>query len=258
MALLVSSACSDPRLKAALLLSGPVGRGKSAPARLVQELLCINGINVAIDRDYGPGTQTGLDKYCSREGIPTVTQVNQALLDRLAQPLLRAVQPVAPAGTLGDTVVAVARQHVQEHPIEVGKANSGPWVRLYMRGLDGPDYLWCAGFVSYVVAAAAKAHGHAAPVTYTFSCDAIANEAKRKSKFVKRKSPAAAPPGSIFLVPSATNAADWIHTGIVTGIESAGTVFGTCEGNTNATGSRNGFEACARTRAAAKVDLVLL
>ena len=258
MTVLASSACVDPRLKSALALAAPVGRGKTKGARLVQELLGINGINVGIDGDYGSGTQTGLDDFCSREGIAAVTQVNQGLLDRLAQPLLRAVLPVAPAASLGDTIVAVARQHVKEHPIEVGKANSGPWVRLYMRGSDGPDFLWCAGFVSYIYAAAATAHGRASPITYTFSCDAIANEAKRKGKFVKRSSPAAAPPGSIFLVPSATHAADWIHTGIITGVQAGGTVFGTCEGNTNATGSRNGFEACARTRGAAKVDLVLL
>jgi hypothetical protein len=256
--LIPSAGCGDARLETELKVSTPIGLGKSKGARLVQELLAINGINVAIDRDYGPATQAGLDVFCNKQGIPEVTSVDQSLMDRLAQPLLRAIRPVRAKGSLGETIVAVAQQHVKEHPMEVGAANGGPWVRLYMKGRDGADFLWCAGFVSYIAAAAAKAQGVKSPITSTFSCDAIATEAKARKKYSKKISPSNAPPGSVFLVPSATNAADWIHTGIITGSSANRSVFNTIEGNTNQGGSRNGFEACARIRSCAKVDVVLV
>jgi hypothetical protein len=256
--MLTSAGCGDARLEKELKLKAPIGPGKSNGATLIQELLALNGINVAIDRDFGPATKAGLAAFCAKQGIPVVESVNQALMDRLAQPLLRAILPVAPKASLGETIVAIGERHVREHPIEVGGANGGPWVRLYMRGNHGPDYLWCASFVSYIVAAAARVHGQLSPVKYTFSCDAIANEAKSRGKYKKKMSPADAPPGSIFIVPSATNAADWIHTGIIARSTPAKTVFNTIEGNTNQGGSRNGFEACARIRACAKVDVVLL
>ncbi|HEY0085585.1 MAG TPA: hypothetical protein VGB65_06710 [Allosphingosinicella sp.] len=256
--MLTSAGCGDARLEKELKLHAPIGPGKSNGATLIQELLALNGINVAIDRDFGPATKAGLAAFCAKQGIPGVESVNQDLMDWLAQPLLRAILPVAPKATLGETIVAIGERHVREHPIEVGGANGGPWVRLYMRGNHGPDYLWCAGFVSYILAAAARVHGQPSPVKYTFSCDAIANEAKSRGKYKKKMSPADAPPGSIFIVPSATNAADWIHTGIIAGSTPAKTVFNTIEGNTNQGGSRNGFEACARIRACANVDVVLL
>lgn len=253
-----SAGCGDMRLEQELAVGTPIKQGKSKGAKLIQELLAINGINVAIDGDYGPATQAGLDAFAKGQGLPAAAGVDQTLMDRLAQPLLRAIRPVAPKASLGETVVAIAKQHVTEHPVEVGGANSGPWVRLYMKGKHGSAFLWCAGFVSYIVAAASKAHGQKSPVTSTFSCDAIGQEAKGRKKFTKKISPSDAPAGSIFLVPSANNPADWIHTGIITGSSPTKDVFDTIEGNTNQGGSSNGFEACARIRACKKVDVVLL
>lgn len=258
MPTLSSAGCGDKRLEAELRVSSPIGKGKTKGARLVQELLGLQDINIAIDGDYGPATQAGLDRFCKREGIGTVTQVDQGLMDRLAQPLLRAIQPVADKAKIGETIVAIARQHVKERPIEVGGANGGPWVRLYMKGQDGPNFLWCAGFVSYIVAAAAKAHGKPVPVVGSQSCDTIAADAKQRGIFRKRVTPSTAGAGSLFLVPSQKHASDWIHTGIITGLSGNGHVFETIEGNTNQGGSRNGFEACIRTRACAKVDVVTL
>ena len=252
-----SAGCGDSLLEAELKVTTAITPGKSKGAKLIQEYLGIHDINVAIDGDYGPATQAGLDAFCTQRSLPKAASVNQSLMDELAQPLLRAIRPVLAQANLGATTVAVAKQHVAEHPIEVGRANGGPWVRLYMKGKDGPDFLWCAGFVSYILAAAAKAHGQTSPITSTFSCDAIAFEAKGRGKFTKRVSPSSAPPGSVFLVPSATNASDWIHTGIVIGSSPGKDVFNTIEGNTNQGGSRNGFEACARIRSCAKVDVVL-
>jgi hypothetical protein len=256
MDMIASAGCGDRRLETELKVAAPIGRGKSAGARRVQELLVANGIKLVVDGDFGDATQTGLDRFCVGQGIAQATTVDQALMDRLAQPLLRAVVPVAPQATLGDTVVAIARQHLKEHPIEIGKPNSGPWVRLYMKGSEGPDFPWCAGFVTYIVGAAAAAHGKATPITYTFSCDSLGMEAKHSGKFVRRVPSSTAAAGSVFLVPHPSNANDWTHTGIITG--GNGTVFDTIEGNTNDSGSREGFEVCDRIRACAKVDVVNL
>lgn len=254
--MLSSANCSDKRLQRELHVGSPIGRGRSKGARLVQEYLYLNGIGVVVDGDFGDATATGLAEFCRRQGIPPAAKVDQQMMDRLAQPLLRAIAPVAAKANLGQTIVGIAKQHLKEHPIEVGGANKGPWVRLYMNGSEGADYPWCAGFVTYVVRDAARAHGITSPVGRTFSCDVLAMEASNRQCLVRRTSPATAPPGSIFLVSHSRNRRDWIHTGIITGGD--GTVFNTIEGNTNDQGSREGFEVCARIRACANVDVVTL
>jgi predicted Fe-Mo cluster-binding NifX family protein len=257
---LQSQASADTRLKKELAVANPIGRGKGKGARLVQELLRINGVNIVIDSDFGPATEAGLAQFCTVNKLPVSKTVDQALLDALAQPLLRVAQPIKPEKTLGDTVAANARRHLAEHPIEVGLPNSGPWVRLYMGGSEGKAFPWCAGFVTYVVRQAAAAHNVPSPITRTFSCDVIGAEAKKNKKFVKRVSPTQAPPGSIFLVPQGVNPNDWVHTGIIVEPHVAGPsdVFATIEGNTNDEGSREGFEVCQRIRSCSKVDVVLL
>jgi len=61
----------------------------------------------------------------------------------------------------------VARAHLKAHPVEVGGDNRGPWVRAYMSGNDGSDWLWCAGFVTAIVAQAASLLGTATPTPGT-------------------------------------------------------------------------------------------
>ena len=140
--------------------------------------------------------------------------------------------------------------------MEVGGANRGPWVRLYMDGNEGQPWAWCAGFVTYVLKAAAKAHGLKPPLERTYSCDVLGMEAKKEGSFRKHMLPGDAPVGSIFLVPRKGAPNDWEHTGFITGGD--GTVFRTIEGNTNDEGSREGFEVCARIRACSKVNVIAL
>lgn len=261
MAALTSEACQDRRLKRELTFTTPIGPGKSKGARLIQELLRLHGINVVIDGDLGPATFAGLSEFCSTHGLKASKSVEQKLIDELSQPLLRAALRPQPGVDLGSTVAANAKRHLQERPFEIGGPNSGPWVRLYMDGYEGRDYPWCAGFVTYVVAQAAKAHGQPSPIKRTFSCDQLGLEAKKKAgKFKVRVSPNEAPVGSVFLVPHGANKNDWVHTGLI--IEPVtpgpGEVFRTIEGNTNDEGSREGFEICQRYRACGKVDVILL
>jgi hypothetical protein len=257
-----SKHCPDERLRAELTLEGPLGWGPSAGALLTQELLRLHGINVIIDGNLGPATALGLAQFCvDNGGFSKDDFVTQVLIDELAQPLLRVAEPASKAGGLSETVAATAKRHLIEHPIEIGGANRGPWVRLYMNGSEGANFPWCAGFVTYIVRQAAEAHSIDAPIKRTFSCDHIGAEAKSKAKsFFPRASLTHVPPGSIFLVPHSANNNDWIHTGIVLDSDflNSPNVLHTIEGNTNDDGSREGFEVCQRYRSYDKVDIVII
>ena len=61
-------------------------------------------------------------------------------------------------------------------------------------------------------------------------------------------------PGSVFLV--RRTPLDWVHTGII--VAASPESFQTIEGNTNDTGSREGYEVCARVRGYAGKDFVLI
>lgn len=62
--------------------------------------------------------------------------------------------------------------------------------------------------------------------------------------FNRKKGSGSAKPGDIFLVQKTSN--DWIHTGIISGVN--GDCFETIEGNTNTGGSGNGTGVFKRIR----------
>ncbi len=248
------SDCVDTRLRKSLKLAASIKRGKSSKGRLLQELLRINGQKLKIDGDVGPITAGAVAKFTNDPKMKAAKTFDQKLIEALAQPMLRAVQPIAAKATLGETVVAIAKQHTEEHPIEVGGQNMGPWVRLYMDNNQGRDWPWCAGFVTYIVRAAARIHGFAMPVPRTYSCDVLGFDARKKDTLQYRGSAKTVPAGSIFLVRKTKN--DWVHTGIVE--EDDGDVFYTIEGNTNDEGHREGYEACYRLRDRDKLDVILI
>jgi hypothetical protein len=252
--MLQSSSCNDLRLKKEITLISSVGRGRSAGARLLQEYLWVNGIRPVIDGDWGDATQAALNQFCQARKLPQVNQVDQPLMDHLAQPLLRAASDVAVSSSLPKTIVNYAKQQLVEHPIEIGGANSGPWVRLYMNGNQGEKWLWCAGFVTYIVRHCAKQHQLANPIPRTFSCDTMAANAKASNCFHASNVLAVAHPGAAFLVPSKKASADWVHTGLVLEVNNG--VIITAEGNTDSNGSDNGFEAVSRIRNAQNLHFV--
>jgi len=241
----------NARLKKELTVSSPIGRGISAGAKLVQEYLNVNGIIVTVDGDWGPATAKGLDRF--RNGA---TAVDQALMDALAQPLLRAIRPTMTGNSLADAIVGTAVQNMAPRPIEIGGQNAGPWVRHYMDGHEGPDWPWCMGFVTSVLAQAAAALGGklSGHLIRTYSCDVMGGRARDADKLVRGTSSEAAP-GCVFLVPGARKG-DWIHTGIIIDLDAE--TFSTIEGNTNDAGSREGFKVCSRIRHRDRLDVVLI
>jgi hypothetical protein len=99
------------------------------------------------------------------------------------------------------------------------------------------------------------AAGCAAPIAGSFSCDALAEQAKNAGLFIAEKDMArmtARPECCLFLVRRIPD--DWTHTGIVSGFESE--LFTTIEGNTNDEGSRNGYEVCIRHRSYKEKDFI--
>ena len=97
--------------------------------------------------------------------------------------------------------------------------------------------------------------GAKAAIKGSLSCDVLAKQAKKAGLFVPRKRVISGEYDwddfsgcGLFLIRKKKG--DWIHTGIIAaridGPEAL--VFRTLEGNTNDEGSREGFEACHRTR----------
>jgi len=238
--------------------AGDIARGSpTARVRLAQEWLTLAGVKTSVDGDYGGATAAAVQLFQQRGGLPATGVVDHATFDALVAPLVAALQPIAapPGATLGTMTVAYARQHLAQHPREVGGENMGPWVRLYMDGGQGADQLWCAGFATFCQRQAAKTLGVQLPVARTFSCDELAAHAKHAACFVAGCPDfRAVTPGSLFLVRKTDD--DWQHVGIVT--SAAADAFHTIEGNTNDEGSREGFEVCERVRGYDKKDFVIV
>jgi len=245
---------SDARLRQEATIATPLTKQSSGKqVRLVQELLCLHDRKIAVDDGFGAATEAALRAFQTASELPITGEADQATVTTLLQPLLRAIAPDSnPAATLAAQVIKVAKQHLREHPLEIGGQNCGPWVRLYMAGNQGESWPWCAGFVSYVIGQACRDLNAARPVASTFSCDLLAADGQKKNLFVAA-GPAVKPqPGWIFL--RNRIAGDWDHSGLVAGVED--TTFITIEGNTNDEGSREGYEVCSRARPHGKYDFI--
>ena len=231
---------------------------KGQQVRWVQEWLTLNGCGTGVDGDFGPATLAAVKLFQKKKSLAQSGVVTINLYGLLVEPMREALEPIEPGGrTPGQQVVAYARQHLKQHPREVGGDNRGPWVRLYMNGSDGPQWYWCAGFVGFILKASCDSMGLSLPINTSFSCDVLAQNAKNKGRFVSEdgvKDGATIKPGSLFLVRKTS--ADWIHTGIV--VRADANVIHTIEGNTNDDGNRNGYEVCQRTRGYTKKGFISL
>ena len=233
-------------------------RHKGKRVKLVQEWLCIHGLHLVIDGDFGPATEYAVRRFQEKKKIGVSGIVGEETFNLLVEPMAKALALIEPgARTPGQLLVAYARQHLQQHPVEIGGQNKGPWVRLYMDGNEGPAWPWCAGFVSFLLKQAYRSLGKPLPVQATFSCDILAAQGKEKRLFLDEReiqSKNQVKPGSIFL--NRRTSTDWVHTGIV--IRAGEDVFHTIEGNTNDEGSREGYEVCQRFRGYDKKDFIVI
>jgi hypothetical protein len=249
--------------KQELLLDRTYKRGdKGNMVAIIQEWLTLRGQHVKIDKAFGPATESAVKTFQATEEISITGQVDNPTYTALTSPLLRALTPIAlPSKPFSDLVVAYAQQHLAQHPLEIGGANCGPWVRLYMRGKAGQEWAWCAGFVCFIMNQAADTMKIPAPLKTTFECDALATAAKKKGLFVSEKDisrgklpKSEMSPGSIFL--NRKTDGDWTHTGLVIAFHKE--TFETIEGNTNDSGDREGYEVCRRVQGYKNKDFITI
>jgi len=233
-------------------------KGDTGPkVRLIQEWLCLNGLQLTIDGNFGPATDFAVRQFQAKAALAQDGVVGPLTFARLTQPLTEALKPIAVANqTLGEMVVLYAHQHLRQRPREVGGQNRGPWVRLYMNGQEGAEWPWCAGFASFLITQACQALNAAPPIAPSVSCDTLAASAKAAGRFLgetEATDHARITPGSLFL--NRRTATDWVHTGVV--LQAGADVFQTIEGNTNDDGSREGYEVCQRVRGYASKDFIV-
>jgi hypothetical protein len=233
---------------------------KGEKVRLVQELLVIHGFHTVIDGIFGPATKDAVEKFQEEKGIKVNGVVSDITIKELMNPFRNINKAIPVNGrSLGEMVAAYAEQHLAEHPREVGGQNRGPWVRLYMNGNEGPEWPWCAGFVSTILKQACYTIGINLPFRISFSCDLLAINAMKKKRFLrghKVENQKKVLPGNFFLVRRSSQ--DWVHTGIVINIDIGKGIFYTIEGNTNDSGSREGYEVCKRTRSFKSKDFIVI
>ncbi|OGW36647.1 MAG: protein with peptidoglycan-binding domain protein [Nitrospirae bacterium GWC2_56_14] len=230
---------------------------KEQKVKLIQEWLCLHGFHVVIDGDFGPATEHGVKVFQKKKRLKANGIVDQKTFRKLILPMLNALKPISGYKKLGKLVVAYAKQHLKQTPLEIGGQNKGPWVRLYMDGHEGAEWPWCAGFASYMLRQAAKTLNVSLPIESSFSCDELAAQAEQRKIFLpeaKADNKKIITPGSLFLVRA--SAKDWVHTGIV--LKAGEQVLLTIEGNTNDDGSREGYEVCRRIRGYEAKDFIII
>lgn len=241
--------------------SETVERGaEGVRVKRIQEWLTYHDCRTSIDCDYGPATTLCVRDFQTKMGLPPTGAVDGATWEALVKPMRMALQSPDHMDRLSvsEAVRAVAQQHVEQHPIEIGKANCGPWVRLYCSGHDGLAWAWCAGFVSFIMHQAHFYQHKQAPIEGSASCDALAAQGREAGLFIAASEVTSGRVSwdslggcAIFL--RRKTPTDWTHAGFaLSAIRVDDTlVFDTIEGNTNDEGSREGYEACRRKRSMA-------
>ena len=105
--------------------------------------------------------------------------MNAGTFQELVAPLVQVLTRISSANhTFPTMVIEYAQAHLAQHPLEVGGQNRGPWVRVYMKGHDGAEFPWCAGFVTFILKQAAETLGMTMPIQGSTSCDSLSAQGK--------------------------------------------------------------------------------
>ncbi|WP_337842501.1 peptidoglycan-binding domain-containing protein [Rheinheimera sp.] len=229
---------------------------KGSSVKKLQEWLSLQQFGCEPDGIFGKATLSCLQRFQQKQLLPASQSLTETCWQKLTAPMQQALTLSPAAPHLSTTVMRVARQHLEQHPMEVGGDNKGPWVRLYMQGNEGTAWYWCAGFVTFILKQACLIQQQKMPIPGSFSCDSLASQAKTAGLFLPEKQASNIKPDQVFIFLNRKSASDWTHTGL--GFAMQDGVFQTIEGNTNNDGSRNGYEVCQRTRTVKSKDFVML
>ena len=248
-----------------LIFSSPIRRHDVGDkVKRVQEWLSLHDFSTTIDSDFGPATEKCVRVYQDAKQLPSTGIVDRATYTSLTEPLSRALREIIPSEgeSISSLIMKYARQHLLEHPREIGGQNRGPWVRLYMDENEGKEWSWCAGFVTFVTKQACKLTGHPLPIPGAFDCWSLAEQAKENGLFISGDSLNTASwsaqdlsPCCIFLLKDGSG--HWSHTGFACGDQCL-TTIGAIEGNTNDDGNADGYEVCKRIRSLEGKDYIRL
>lgn len=243
-----------------LAFVGELSKGDNGRSvKVLQEWLNFHKCGTSIDADFGVATELALLKFQTLNGLPTTGTLDKDTWNKLTLPMSKALAPLAfpPTTTLSQAVLEFAKQHLAQHPVELGGDNCGAWVRLYMNGHEGEAWKWCAGFVTFILKQACEALQQQLPINGGYGVDQLAQQAKQDNRFYSGDGMSWVNLGrcQIFLIRSKDNPNDdWIHTGF--SFDGNGPLFSTIEGNTNDEGSSNGYEVAERARSITKGGIV--
>ena len=135
-----------------LILDKNYKRGsKGKKVRLIREWLLLNGIGVVVDGDFGAATDFAIRKFTIKNDFVENGIVENKTFAKLINPMKFVIEEKTPKSILGNTVVTYAKRHLKQSPREIGGQNCGPWVRLYMKGNEGPEWAWCARFACFIL-----------------------------------------------------------------------------------------------------------
>ncbi|KQT17905.1 peptidoglycan-binding protein [Chryseobacterium sp. Leaf404] len=250
-------------LKELSLSAATVRKGlanKKADVEKIQSWLCLQerqhrgiGTMTGIDGDYGPATEVAVKNYQKFLGLPADGIVTPPLFSKLCLNIKSSFETASRKANLRETISEVAHHHLKGFPFELvikQQTNCGPWVRSYMGGNEGSNWLWCMGFVQAILDQATSLHGKnftdMMPVSY--SCDTVGSHGIQKNVLIRneklRINSGLAKKGDVLLVRKSQS--DWIHTAII--VDIIGDTFITIEGNTNNDGSSNGDGVYKRVR----------
>ncbi|MBU3740747.1 MAG: peptidoglycan-binding protein [Candidatus Kapabacteria bacterium] len=241
----------------------PIRRGmQGRSVRLVQEWLHLHDHCVAIDGDYGAATEAMVRKFQTSAKLHPTGVIDEDTMASLLRPILTATRQLSTtAETYAQRVLAAARQHLRQQPRSIGH-NQGPWVRLYLQGLETASDHWNVAFVSYMLD---HADENIPPsprrLPNTMDMQVIATDAIAANRFVPgslvaedASIRAEIPPGSIFLRRSEGSSDAWSHCGVVTAFMSE--YVETIEVSLHDGTSANGSNVCRRFRSYSNLDFV--
>ena len=199
--------------------------------------------NLYADGEYGPLTQTAVARFQMHVRIrPTgiADADTMSVLSSKAASHAKLHRPFVPQNPFmreSALQVALKQTGVEE---DAAHTNHGVKVEMYLRSVGQPGgEPWCAAYVCWCYAWAAKKAGLHNPIFMTGDCYALYQWAESTHRLTDNPIR-----GDVFLVKGGA----WVvqHTGFV--IRRTGTTVDTIEGNTNPAGGSDGYGVFKRNR----------